>query len=76
MVQPDSWKFGSRWSRRYAGAHTWAPMSPPVGVVLSNTRSRLGENGFRWTIIIMITVEVTRIVEVTSRRTTRSFVHG
>ncbi len=51
-------------------------MSPPVGVVWSNTRSRPGENGFRWTIIIMITVEVTRIVEVTSMRTTRSFVHG
>ena len=51
-------------------------MSPPVGVVWSNTRSLLGENGFRWTTIIMTTVEVTSTVDVTSTRTTRSLVHG
>ena len=33
MLQPVSWKLDSRWSRRNAGPHTWAPMSPPVGVV-------------------------------------------
>ena len=32
-LQPLSCQCGSRWSRRYAGAHTWAPMSPPVGVL-------------------------------------------
>ena len=39
MLQPLSCQFGSRWSRRKAGPQTWAPMSPPVGVVRSNTRS-------------------------------------
>ena len=33
MLQPDSWRLGSSWSRRKAGPQTWAPMSPPVGVV-------------------------------------------
>src|SRR6185312_4661207 len=40
MLQPLSWPWGSSTSRRYAGAITWAPMSPPVGVLFVNTRSR------------------------------------
>ena len=39
MLHPVSWKLDSRWSRRNAGPHTWAPMSPPVGVVSAKTRS-------------------------------------
>ena len=51
-------------------------MSPPVGVVSSSSRSRLGDNGLKWTTNIMITVVVTSVVDVTSTRTTRSLVHS
>ena len=38
MLHPVSRQCGSRTSRRYAGPHTWAPMSPPVGVLLRKMR--------------------------------------
>ena len=60
MLHPLSWKFGSRWSRRNAGPHTWAPMSPPVGVVSSKTRSAPGFSGLRWTTFIITTVVTTQ----------------
>ncbi len=76
MLHPESWKFVRKWSRRNAGAHTWAPMSPPVGVVSSKIRSRAGDSGLRWTTIIITTVVVTNVAEVTSTRTIRSVLHG
>ena len=55
MLQPLSWKFGSRWSRRKAGPHTWAPMSPPVGVVSVEDQVGAVEQ-VEWTTFIMTTV--------------------
>ena len=57
MLHPVSWKLDSRWSRRNAGPQTWAPMSPPVGVVSAKTRSP----NIRWTTFIMTTVVMTSV---------------
>ena len=75
MLQPLSWPFGSRWSRRYAGAHTWEPMSPPVGVTSSKIRSS-PRIGLKWTTRIMMNVVTTSVDTVTASRTTRSSGHG
>ena len=37
--QPATRQCGRRWSRRYPGNHTCAAMSPPLAVVLRNSRS-------------------------------------
>ena len=56
IVHPLKRSEPSRLSRRNAGPHTWAPKSPPVGVVSSKIRSVPGRSGLKWTTFIMIAV--------------------